>query len=504
MQHEALAIVPCRKIKVNHPARHILYLPGGQLIIICSWDGSFRKWNLEKGTQVGEEWEDKDQGVEIITLSPGGKNVASWSSDGTVKFWNVDTGKVINTWTGHTNRVRSLSWSLDGGQVVSGSKDGTFRVWDVESGRTILGPINTGKDVDDVRAACYSPDAKMIATGGNWNGLTIWDANSGELLKTFKGVFSCLAWISDGKTLVAGGWKVMKIDTATWTVLDLCEHYTDTVLLSPNDRILATTLFKTAQLWDLETNQPIGSPLHHQEYVKSVAFSADGKFLVTSCIDDHIYTWDVSDIVKRAGFPSDIADVTSPKMNGARQIPPGFFDDALREANLRIRLSQSHAPHIPTPRQRTLSPFTSVWQRYRPHGAAESATQSRSQSFSWTRKLSGILHRRDRSDIQLQEVEVPCTAGKPRNYHATKKKPAASSSLPPNNHTTQQPSGAAQNTSSSRLPPSTTTASTLSDVTGTTGATGTVSRPHITGAGWRACFVAWICCMPIKNAEGCH
>lgn len=118
---------------------------------------------MEKGTQVGEEWEDKDQGVEIITLSPSGKNLASWSSDGTVKLWNVDTGKVIKTWTGHTNRVRSLSWSLDGGQVVSGSKDGTFRVWDVKSGRTILGPINTGKDVDDVRAVCYSPDAKMIA-----------------------------------------------------------------------------------------------------------------------------------------------------------------------------------------------------------------------------------------------------------------------------------------------------------------------------------------------------
>jgi WD40 repeat protein len=308
-KHEALTTVPCRKIKVNHPSRHILHLPGGQWIIICSWDGSFRKWNLEKGTQVGEEWEDKDQGVEIITLSPSGKNLASWSSDGTVKLWNVDTGKVIKTWTGHTNRVRSLSWSLDGGQVVSGSKDGTFRVWDVKSGRTILGPINTGKDVDDVRAVCYSPDAKMIATGGNWNRLTIWDANSGELLKTFKGVFSCLAWISDGKTLVAGGWNVTKIDTATWTVVDLCEHYADTILLSPNDHILASTLLKTAQLWDLETNQPIGTPLHHQECVKSATFSADGKFLVTSCIDNHIYTWDVSAIVKRAGFPSDVVSI---------------------------------------------------------------------------------------------------------------------------------------------------------------------------------------------------
>lgn len=37
-----------------------------------------------------------------------------------------------------------------------------------------------------------SPDAKLIATGGG-NGLNISDASSGELLKTFKGGFTCLA-----------------------------------------------------------------------------------------------------------------------------------------------------------------------------------------------------------------------------------------------------------------------------------------------------------------------
>jgi hypothetical protein len=83
---------------------------------------------------------------------------------------------------------------------------------------------------------------------------------------------------------------------------------------------------------------------------------------------------------------------------------------------LRIRLSQSHAPPTPTPHQHTLSPFTSVWRRSKPHGATEPATLSLSRPFSWTRNLSGILRRRDRSDIQLREVEVPCTAGKPVRF----------------------------------------------------------------------------------------
>jgi WD40 repeat protein len=296
--------MPLRKTKVDN-MRIMLYLPDGKRIIVHSWDGSFRVRDLKTGTQVGEEWEDKDDEVWTIALSPDGKKIASGSFDGAVKLWSVDMGKVIKTWTGHTKVVRSVRWSPDGGRVVSASWDETFRVWDVESGKTILGPINAG---ENVWAVCYSPDAKMIATGEYvyTGGLKIWDANSGELLKTVKGVFSCLAWTSDGKTVIADG---SKIDTATWTVVKLCEDIVHAISISPNDRILATIYFDTtAQLWDLETNKPIGTPLHHQENVYSATFSVDPKFLLTCC-DDHIHTWDVSTIVKRAGLPSDIVSI---------------------------------------------------------------------------------------------------------------------------------------------------------------------------------------------------
>ncbi|KAG2750166.1 WD40 repeat-like protein [Suillus brevipes Sb2] len=350
-----------------------------------------------------------------------------------------------------------------------------------------------------VRAVCYSPDAKMIATGGSLS-LNIWNANSGELLKTFEEVtFGCLAWTSDGKMLVTGR---SKFDTAAWTKVELCDdYYVNSISLSPNDRILVTITSypeNSAQLWDLETNRRIGTPLHLPGDVTSATFSVDGKFLLTCCRDRHIYTWDVS--VKRAGLPSDILNVPprpAPKIKGAR-IPPGFFDDALREANLRIRLSQSHAPPTPTPHQRTFNPFTSVlrsFERTEPHVATELSTQSRSQPFSWTRNISGILRRRDRSDIQLREAEVPCTAGKPRNYHAGKgKNPVASSSRPSNTHTTQQHSAAIQSTPSS--PPAANTSS-VSAAAGTPVTMGPPSRPHNTVSGWRARFVRCLCCAPI-------
>ncbi|KAG2335376.1 hypothetical protein BDR05DRAFT_1035744 [Suillus weaverae] len=63
-KHKDSATIPYRKSKVRNGIEYILHLHGGQRIITWSWDGSFRVWDLERGTQVGEEWEDKDEGVE--------------------------------------------------------------------------------------------------------------------------------------------------------------------------------------------------------------------------------------------------------------------------------------------------------------------------------------------------------------------------------------------------------------------------------------------------------
>ncbi|KAG1816731.1 uncharacterized protein BJ212DRAFT_1576922 [Suillus subaureus] len=289
-----------------------------------------------------------------------------------------------------------------------------FRVWDVKSGESIVESIDTEEFTRYMEGVCYSPDAKMIATGGKW--LKIWDANTGELLKKFH---------------------------------------------------------------------------------------LDGKFLVTGCYDNDLYIWDVSAIVKEAGLLSDIVDATpqpASKLKGAPRIPPGFFDDAQREANLP---TQSHEPHnhaTPVPRQRALSRFFSFLRRFKPHRETVPDTQSRSHFLSWTRNLvSGIPRRRDGSDIQLQEVRVPHTWAKPRYYHATGKK-ASSSSRPPNTRTTQQTNVATQSMlPSSPQPSPTVTASTPPAIAGTLGTIGAPSYPHVAIAGWRARFVGWLCFVPVQN-----
>jgi len=286
-----------------------VYLPDGRRIITCSDDLSLRLWDLESGVQIGNDWRDiGKKGMSSIALSPNGKSVAIASKDGKVRLWDVETKKVVARWTGHTDVVMSLWWSVDGGRLVSGSYDGTIRVWDVESGDTVLGPVKTGHE--HVLAVMYSPDTTKIATGGyNKDALKIWDARTGNLLSTIKhdSHVWCLAWTSDQKKLISSSDTSIRIfDTSTWQQIAILEGHTGSVnslSLFQNDRLLASASHDdTARLWNLDTNLQVGPPLQHERIVFCAAISADGKQLVTGCGNDNAYVWDIHATLKDAGL----------------------------------------------------------------------------------------------------------------------------------------------------------------------------------------------------------
>jgi WD40 repeat protein len=265
---------------------------------------------LESGTQIGEDWRDeqeKEPGVYNIALSPNGKTVVSGSGDGKARLWDVETRKVIQKWTGHTEYVSSVCWSVGGDRVVSGCfNDGTATVRNAKTGETIL-EIKTGHQ--NVFTVIYSPNDKQIATAGLFSGVQIWDAKTGELITTLKhdGIVDSLAWTSDGKKLIYTSSGPIRIfDTATWQqIATLHGHkkWVNAISLSRNNRLLASaSTDKTACLWNLDTNLPVGPPLQHRDEVGCAAFSANGRVLVTGSHDKNAYAWDIHAILKQAGL----------------------------------------------------------------------------------------------------------------------------------------------------------------------------------------------------------
>jgi WD40 repeat protein len=66
------------------------------------------------------------------------------------------------------------------------------------------------------------------------------------------------------------------------------------VAFSPDGKtVLTGSMDGTARLWDARTGRPIGTPLHHRGRVRAVAFSPDGRRILTACGDNTARLWDL-------------------------------------------------------------------------------------------------------------------------------------------------------------------------------------------------------------------
>ena len=117
-------------------------------------------------------------------MSSDGKFIASGSNDKTVKLWEVKSGKLLQTFNGHFNFIRSVSLGLDGRFIASGSCDKTIKLWEAESGK-LLQTFNGHSGW--VNSVSLSLDGKFIASGSVDKTVKLWKVKSGKLLQTFNG-----------------------------------------------------------------------------------------------------------------------------------------------------------------------------------------------------------------------------------------------------------------------------------------------------------------------------
>lgn len=148
--------------------------------------------------------------VHVTKFSPtNSTQLMSCSDDTTVRLWDIPTETALNTFTGHTDYVRSGSFSTDNPNVLySGSYDATIRVWDArvsEGGGQVMRMKHGSSPVTDV---VPFPQGTMLVTSGGPI-IRMWDMlTAGRCVRAFSNhqkTVTCLAFDKEGKRMLSGG-----------------------------------------------------------------------------------------------------------------------------------------------------------------------------------------------------------------------------------------------------------------------------------------------------------
>jgi WD40 repeat protein len=220
-----------------------------------------------------------------LSPAPGGEGRVRGAATPRVRLGPPQSITPLGTWGGH------LACSPDGRVMVSAISDGAL-VWHADDPEKVvrLTPQR------DVRSVAVSADGRLVATGTHAGGMAnVWDARSGELLKSFDSTGWVVEFSPDRKWLVTLGRtaQLWKVDSwakgpavrALWSVA-----------FSPDSKYLALeTGDGSVSLVEVSSGREFArleDP--RQQRAQWITFSPDGaKLLTTSREYNAVHVWDL-------------------------------------------------------------------------------------------------------------------------------------------------------------------------------------------------------------------
>jgi len=209
----------------------------------------------------------------------------------------VDQTLIRHTLRRHSGTVLSVAFSPDGQQLLTGSNDKTASLWDAQTGQLLR---TLEEHTEEVTSVAFSPDGKWMLIGSSDTTARLWNAQTGQPLHTLEGhteEVTSVAFSPNSQQLLTGSKdKTARLwETKTGQLLRTLEKHTKevtSVAFSPDGQQLLTgSNDKTASLWDTQTGQLLRTLEKHTEEVTSVAFSPDGQQLLTGSKDKTARLW---------------------------------------------------------------------------------------------------------------------------------------------------------------------------------------------------------------------
>lgn len=167
------------------PVTAVAFAPSGHAVLSASLDGTVRAFDLVRYRNFRTLTTPQPVQFSTLAIDPAGDIVVAGTRDTFQLYvWSLKTGRLLDVLAGHEGPITGLSFAPGAQILASASWDCTVRTWDVFAGK---GGVESLQHGHDVLALAWRPDARQLASSTLDGQIYLWDAIEGELQATIAG-----------------------------------------------------------------------------------------------------------------------------------------------------------------------------------------------------------------------------------------------------------------------------------------------------------------------------
>ena len=245
-----------------------------------------------------------------VASSPVGGRFAVASEDRQVRVVDSKTMATVHQLGGHPMTVYALAFSDDGKYLLTGDESARIWLWDAKTGKKLREFPREKGHTRGIQSFAFSGDGKRFVSVGKDDVIKAWNTAGGHPVATIEGKganFYGVAMLPNGSIAAGTLAEGMRLYSSSYSLAAKLEcpggqGANDIAVNGAGTLGLTAGRDGAVTVWDLKKRERLAAMPGHSDWVLGVAVAPNGRVGASSSTDSSVALWDLKAFKKIASI----------------------------------------------------------------------------------------------------------------------------------------------------------------------------------------------------------